>query len=270
MDPDGGSWVDRRALKDDEIANKEMSMRILSITAQKPDSTGSGVYLSELVRAFKAAGHEQAVVCGAAPEDLPERSLPSGVLVRAVRFETDELPFRIAGMSDDMPYPSTRYCDFDSSMLEAFKRVFAREVREAIDEFDPDLVICHHLYVATSVVAHLPRTCPMVGICHGTCLRQLRKHDLDGAFVREGIRSLDRVFALTDVQAHSIVELFGKDASSEMPPISVVGTGYDSDLFRLPVEARPRERELLYVGKIADQTRYFVGRRNLSSMKSGK
>ena len=28
-------------------------MRILSVTAQKPDSTGSGIYLTELVRGFE-------------------------------------------------------------------------------------------------------------------------------------------------------------------------------------------------------------------------
>ena len=31
-------------------------MRILSVTAQKPDSTGSGIYLTELVRKFKKMG----------------------------------------------------------------------------------------------------------------------------------------------------------------------------------------------------------------------
>lgn len=35
-------------------------MRILSITAQKPGSTGSGVYLTELVKEYAARGHEQA------------------------------------------------------------------------------------------------------------------------------------------------------------------------------------------------------------------
>ena len=34
-------------------------MRILSVSAQKPHSTGSGVYLSQLVHSFAAAGHEQ-------------------------------------------------------------------------------------------------------------------------------------------------------------------------------------------------------------------
>ena len=39
-------------------------MRILSISAQKPDSTGSGVYLTEVVKALAEEGHRQAVVCG--------------------------------------------------------------------------------------------------------------------------------------------------------------------------------------------------------------
>ena len=39
-------------------------MRILSITAQKPNSTGSGVYLTELVKEYALLGHEQAVVAG--------------------------------------------------------------------------------------------------------------------------------------------------------------------------------------------------------------
>lgn len=228
-------------------------MRILSITAQKPDSTGSGIYLSELVRAFAAAGHEQAVVCGAAPEDCPECSLPSDVLVRVVRFETAELPFRIAGMSDDMPYPSTRYCDFDSKMLKAFKEVFAREITKAIRDFEPDLVICHHLYIVTAVVAHLRLACPVVGICHGTCLRQLGKHDLETSFIREGVRLLDHIFVLTDVQKETVVDLIGEGNQSSLPSISVLGTGYNSTIFHVSDTPKPQKRELLYVGKIADQ-----------------
>ena len=44
-------------------------MRILSVTAQKPDSTGSGVFLTELVKGFDALGMEQAVICGVTEAD---------------------------------------------------------------------------------------------------------------------------------------------------------------------------------------------------------
>ena len=52
-------------------------MKILSVTAQKVDSTGSGIFLTELVKSFEKLGHEQAVVCGTVAEDTI--SLPDSV-----------------------------------------------------------------------------------------------------------------------------------------------------------------------------------------------
>ena len=52
-------------------------MRILSVTAQKPDSTGSGIYLTELVRGFEKMGHEQAVIAGIGRKDTMR--FPDGV-----------------------------------------------------------------------------------------------------------------------------------------------------------------------------------------------
>ena len=45
-------------------------MRILSIIAQKPMSTGSGIYLTELVRVMAEQGHTQGVVAGVYKEDV--------------------------------------------------------------------------------------------------------------------------------------------------------------------------------------------------------
>lgn len=39
-------------------------MKILSVIAQKPYATGSGVYLSELVREFQKMNHTKAIICG--------------------------------------------------------------------------------------------------------------------------------------------------------------------------------------------------------------
>ena len=44
--------------------DKESGMRILSVTAQKPCSTGSGVYLTEVVKALAKEGHTQTVLAG--------------------------------------------------------------------------------------------------------------------------------------------------------------------------------------------------------------
>ena len=45
------------------MRNKK-NFSILSITTQKPHSTGSGTYLTELVKAFHNSGCSQAVVAG--------------------------------------------------------------------------------------------------------------------------------------------------------------------------------------------------------------
>ena len=68
-------------------------MRILNISAQKPDSTGSGTYLSALVRSQLAAGCEPAVLCGAAPGDT-QGDIPAGVPVYTVDFDTHEATVR--------------------------------------------------------------------------------------------------------------------------------------------------------------------------------
>ena len=112
-------------------------MRILNVTAQKPDATGSGVYLAEMVRSEVALGHEAAVVCGLAADD-EVRSLPGEAHVFAVRFDTPGLPFHVCGMSDTMPYAATRYRDLTPDMLAAFEGSFSRVIREAVEEFDPD------------------------------------------------------------------------------------------------------------------------------------
>lgn len=77
-------------------------MRILCISAQKPDSTGSGVYLAETVRSMIGQGHEVAVIAGIDRDDVPQ--LPAGAEFFPVRFRMDALPFPVCGMSDVMPY----------------------------------------------------------------------------------------------------------------------------------------------------------------------
>ena len=95
-------------------------MKILSITAQKPHSTGSGVYLTELVKNWAEAGDEQSVVGGVYEEDQVD--FPDGVKFYPVFYHTEALPFAITGMSDEMPYESTCYKAVSYTHLDVYKR----------------------------------------------------------------------------------------------------------------------------------------------------
>ena len=257
-------------------------MKILSITAQKPHSTGSGTYLTELVNAFDRAGIEQAVVCGIYIDDVVE--FPEGVSCYPVFFtdniisfdrnytapaeasealfasckrqvnipkaDSGALPFAITGMSDIMPYHSTRYRDLTPYMIGQFEEAFISTVRRAVEDLDPDLIICHHLFLLTALVKkHFPRS-RVIGISHGTDLRQMQNCGDLSDMVKPYIEKLDYVFALHEEQRKHILEIFDMDEGR----VEVLGSGYNPALFntngrraRLPGEPV----RITYAGKIS-------------------
>ncbi|MDO5061957.1 MAG: glycosyltransferase family 4 protein [Peptostreptococcaceae bacterium] len=203
-------------------------MKILSIIAQKPYATGSGVYFTELVRQFDDMGYEQAIVCGIAGEEdfLPyEQKFPK-VKMFPVRFNSQKLSFDILGMSDVMPYPSTRYRDLDKEQVQCFEKAFVQKIREVVDQFEPDLILCHHLYLLTSIVVENFADHRIAAICHGTCLRQLATNPLEKERILSALRKIPWIFALQNVQKEEICS-FGILGER----IKVLGNGYDPSVF---------------------------------------
>lgn len=204
-------------------------MRILSIIAQKPYATGSGVYLTELLREFENMGHEQAMVCGIAGDENfehYERSFPK-IRMFPVRFNTDTLPFNLPGMSDVMPYPSTRYRDLSQEQAQDFEKAFVSTITKAVETFQPDLILCHHLYFLTSLVVENFSADKVGAICHGTCLRQLASNSFERERIRSAIAKIPHIFALQSEQKKDIESVFGIEAGK----ISVVGNGYNPKIF---------------------------------------
>ena len=224
-------------------------MKILSITAQKPDSTGSGVYLTELVKGFHKMGHQQAVIAGVTEED--EIQLPQTVEVFPVYYKTKELPFPVAGMSDEMPYESTRYSDMTEQMTEQFRNTFGRKIAEVTERFQPDVILCHHLYYLTSLVRELCPEKKVYGISHGSDLRQMQKNPWQREYIQEQIGMLDQIFALHQEQKEEICRCYRCGEEQ----IQVIGTGYNSDVFYLSSEKKEERtvKRLIFAGKISEK-----------------
>lgn len=223
-------------------------MRILSITAQKPDSTGSGIYLSHLQHAFEKAGHDVALIYGCDVHDAYSFTYPTFPVV----FNTSRVNFPVVGMSDTMPYTSSIYRNLTPGQLGVFEHEFRDALVRARNEFKPDVVICHHLYgVLTfafdvfkgcaasapsaagcddtyetmSGTQHIPR---MIAICHGSDLRQLRTHHLFYERVRACLSKLDAVIALHENQKSQIASLFPEACKR----VYALGAAFDGALFR--------------------------------------
>ena len=239
-------------------------MRILSVTAQKPDSTGSGVYLTELVKGFQALGCPQAVVCGmAAGESI---SFPEGIELFPVKYQTKELPFPVCGMSDEMPYESTRYRDLDEVMTEQLFAAFREKITEAVETFRPDVILCHHLYFAASLVRQLYPEIPVYGQCHGSDLRQLETNQWQRQWILEQISKLNGVFALQEAQKEHICRAFALTAQQ----VRVVGTGYNSKVFYQNDNyfRDPEKTRYLFAGKLSEKKGVYSLLRCLKHLKN--
>ena len=223
-------------------------MRILTISAQKPNSTGSGVYLTELIHSFSLMGNENALVCGIADgETITTEGMEK---VYPVYFNTEELPFPVVGMSDLMPYESTRYKDMTDKMQDQFEKAFMRRVKEAVEEFHPDFILCHHLYFLTALVKEYYPNLKVGAVSHGSDLRQYQRTPHQRERIKRGIHSLDKIFALHSQQKDKIMELF------EVPSdkVDVIGAGYNNSIFNKKVHDRSKDMiRLMYAGKISEE-----------------
>ncbi len=237
-------------------------MKILSVTAQKPHSTGSGTYMTELVNSFARAGHEQAVVFGITPEDT--YTFPEGVSTYPVFFKSEfsdaksdnhkiyktDISFPVVGMSDVMPYESTLYRDLTTDMIEEFENAFVGVLRQAVDALNPDLIICHHLFLLTAIVKkHFPER-RIYGVCHGTDLRQMENCPDLAAKVTPHLSQIDLFLALHSDQKNRIVSIYNISEDK----VKVIGSGYNDSLFNVNGRISRRKDEavrICYAGKIS-------------------
>ena len=169
-------------------------MKILHCLAQLPMKTGSGVYFSTLVEGMIKKGHENAVLYGTQlpfaektfNESLPDK-LQGSVKEYSIKFLSDyvqgektvfnaDIPFPIAGMSDIMPYTSTVYSEMNDEMYQKWISVFEKTLLRAKEEFNPDIIISHHLFILTSLVKKIFSGKKIIGISHGTDIRQIKKN----------------------------------------------------------------------------------------------
>lgn len=221
-------------------------MKILHIITQKPNSTGSGIYLSGMIKGFEKIGHKQAVIAGIDVND-DVNCFPSDVSFYPVKYNCGELNFPVVGMSDSMPYESTRYKDLNIDMINRLKYQFKVNIDKAMNDFKPELIICHHLYLLTAFVREIVKDIKVMSICHGTCLRQLNTIDLEKEYIVSNIRKLDLIFALHENQKYDIIKTFGVSENK----VVVIGSGYNDDIFyNKNYKVKDDKIKIVFAGKI--------------------
>lgn len=227
-------------------------LRVLHLLSQQPAKTGSGVYLLAMTAHADLAGCEQRAVVGI-PADgpVPEVAPLPPEAVFPVRFGQDPVPFPVPGMSDFMPYPSTRFSAFTPGMLDGYLAAQAKSLRAATRDFAPDLIHAHHLWILCALARLLFPHVPLAVSSHGTELRQLVNAPGLAPFVVPACSAVDRVFALHQDNKERIEKAYGIPGER----VDVTLAGFREDIFR-PDEACgergcPDELRIVYAGKIS-------------------
>lgn len=222
-------------------------MKILHLISQRPELTGSGMYLQAVIREASRRGHENCLLAGIPDGGQPEMGGIGKQRCLFVRFDGGDLPFPVVGMSDVMPYRSHRFSALLPREVEAYETVFAAKLTEAVAAFSPDIIHSHHLWLVSALSRTLFPDIPMVTNCHGTDLRQMACCPHLAERVVEPCGRIDGVMALTRIQAEQIASLYPIAPSK----IHVVGGGYDDTLFFPGRKGSPPPVEILYAGKLS-------------------
>ncbi|MCP4901390.1 MAG: glycosyltransferase family 4 protein [bacterium] len=223
--------------------------RVLHVLAQRPGLTGSGVTLDALVRNAGLAGWEQAAVVGIPAEDT---EVHVGDLEEArihpLRFDVEPLPFPVPGMSDVMPYPSTRYSEMSPEQLSAYCSAWRKHLGKVMAAFKPEVIHSHHVWLVTGLLRDIAPSTPIVAHCHATGLRQMELTPHLAKDVRRGCARADRFVVLHREHA----EQLGNSLGVTEARIHVVGAGFREDLFHSRGRSSTgSKKRLLFVGKLS-------------------
>lgn len=220
-------------------------LRVLHVLGQRPEMTGSGIYVEALIRESRRHGIACCRIAGVPAGSLDNPAVRSCVDEDYIFFESETLDFPVVGMSDVMPYRSSLFRELKGRRLTAYKAEFTRVLEVARNRFRPHILHTNHLFLLSALTRKRFPDLPMVTTCHGTDLRQVEHCPHLSGFVRRYCRHIDKIIALSDDQKTEIRRVY------DVPPdtIAVIGGGYDETIFtRGPLRAAGTV-QLLYAGK---------------------
>lgn len=222
-------------------------MNILHIISQHPESTGSGYYIQNIIRQAANCGHSNYLIAGISDNKHPLLDCIEPESCHFVRFNQAPLNFTIPGMSDVMPYESSRFYDLTPEQISTYTAVFTDAIKRAVVKFKPDIIHSHHLWLSSCAARVAAPNIPLVTSCHSTDIRQYLQCEHLRQQVKPHCQNIDRILALTHSQAEKIEKVY--DINSAV--IDIVGGGYDASLFSPNKDKKDnREIHLLYAGKL--------------------
>ena len=225
-------------------------MRILHVLAQLPIKTGSGVYFTNVINGLKEFNVEQAAIDATTPEynfNFIEEKFE-------VEFQGEDISFPIVGMSDIMPYDNTLYKNMTDEMMESWQAAFRKKLIQAREEFRPDVVITHHLWILSSMVCDVFKNEKIIGVCHNTDIRQAEKNPVMKDKYVKSLGKLDKILALSSGVIDGIANIYNYPVEK----IVNIGAGYNEKIFYPAGKYEKYDNvKILYAGKFDESKGFY-------------
>jgi glycosyltransferase involved in cell wall biosynthesis len=237
-------------------------MKILQALSQRPEATGSGITLQAFIGQSKKRGHELRLLAGIPKGPKPLIDHLASDEAHFLEFEGQDFSYPVLGMSDVMPYPSRRFSTLSLAEIKDYQSRFASKVRSIVEEFQPDIIHSHHLWLMTAAIKKEFPHIPLVVSCHGTGLRQFKNLPALQDLLLETLPKVDAVLALGQAQKKDILQCFGFSKEK----VHVVGAGVNQALFK---KGQKREGvvQIVYAGKLSRSKGVIFLLRALESIK---
>ena len=225
-----------------------MTGKVLHVLSQRPLLTGSGITLDSMVHAAREAGWDQHAIVGS-PASNPAPNV--GGLPRSsispLLFDSSPLDFSIPGMSDVMPYQSTRFSSMSEARLKVYTDSWRRHLDGVIDHFRPDIIHSHHIWLLSSIIKDVAPHTPVITHCHATGLRQMTLCPHLADRVTQGCSRNEQFAVLHRDHAVKLAKVL------HIPPhrTHLVGAGYDERVFHAERRSGAHSRNILYAGKFS-------------------
>ncbi len=204
--------------------------------------------LNAIVAAADRAGWQQAVVLGTPPgEPAPSVGGLAADRIKPLVFESERLPYPIPGMSDVMPYASSRFSAMTSEQISSYRSAWRDHLAAVIEQFQPRVIHCHHVWIVSSLVKDITRSIPVVTHCHGTGIRQLSLCPKLAPQVRSGCSRNDAFLLLH--QGHS--DSLRAELTVGAERMSIIGSGFRDDIYHDRGRSPSPGLVVTYAGKLS-------------------
>jgi len=228
-------------------------LKVLLVNHFPLEGSGSGIYTKNLAMQLVKKGHE---VCVIAPDHqvVPMKDYE----IRTIVFSDGknccyDLDFNFPCFTTH-PKSYLTFYELSEFQINKYISVFEKEIKEAVNQFMPDIIHCQHLWIAPYCASKL--NVPYVVTAHGTDIKGFCRDERYHKYALEGAKKAAAVITISKQVDADVEKYYGVESGRRR----LILNGFDEEIFRPKDVARAAVLKSLNLNTEYDYVVSFVGK----------